>query len=150
MRLALQSAHFIGANTAVFSLVDVVLFRLLPIANPNEVVRGGAAAQRSSLFEEGADARLVRHRKPIAGLRACVYVHLRAPHIGRGSTRNLILLQEEDPLLIFRELGKVNPRYILASRKSEDHLVLFGFCTFEDGADFENGFMPVRLVLGDV
>src|SRR6267143_3791814 len=83
-------------------------------------------------------------------LRACVYVHLRAPHIGRGSTRNLILLQEEDPLLIFRELGKVNPRYILASRKSEDHLVLFGFCTFEDGADFENGFMPVRLVLGDV
>src|SRR6266403_2838915 len=29
----------IGANTAVFSLVDVVLFRSLPIAKPNEVVR---------------------------------------------------------------------------------------------------------------
>ena len=100
---------------------------------------GGPAAQRSLLFEEGADARLVRHRKPIAGLRAGVYVHLRAPLIGRGSTRNLLLLQEENTLLIFRELGKVNPRYILTSRKSEDHLVLCGFCTLEDAVDFENG-----------
>jgi predicted permease len=36
----------IGANTAIFSLVDVVLFRALPIANPAEVVRFTAGRTR--------------------------------------------------------------------------------------------------------
>jgi putative ABC transport system permease protein len=35
----LTLAFGIGANTAIFSLVDVVLFRPLPIAKPSEVVR---------------------------------------------------------------------------------------------------------------
>src|SRR5580704_12106217 len=39
MIAVLTLAFGIGANTAIFSLVDVVLFRPLPIAKPSEVVR---------------------------------------------------------------------------------------------------------------
>jgi predicted permease len=58
----LSLAFGIGANTAVFSLVDVVLLRLLPVKNPNELVvfegfnvRGEASNFSHILFQQLRD-----------------------------------------------------------------------------------------------
>src|SRR5258707_3400617 len=66
----------IGANTAIFSIVDVLLFRPLPVSRPNELVRifsggtrGNAGWGDVSLpeFLEYRD-----HSDAFAGLPACV------------------------------------------------------------------------------
>src|SRR2546422_7205235 len=48
----LSLALGIGANTAVFSLVNLILFRPLPVANPQEVV------SVSAVGEDGAFSRV--------------------------------------------------------------------------------------------
>ena len=103
----------------------------------------------SLVLEQRADAGCVRHGKRIAMSEASVYGHLVASHLLGGHTGSLISVQAEDALLILRELGGVYPSHIVASWKPHDDLVPFDLRTFEDGLDFDDGFVPVRIVLGD-
>src|SRR5260370_724677 len=103
----------------------------------------------SLVLEQRADAGCVRHGKRIAMSEASVYGHLVASHLLGGHTGSLISVQAEDALLILRELGGLYPSHIVASWKPHDDLVPFHFLTFEDGLDFDDSFVPVRVVLGD-
>ena len=80
---------------------------------------------------------------------ASVYGHLAASHLLGGHTGSLISVQAEDALLILRELGGVYPSHIVTCRKTDDDFVPFDLRTLEDGLDFDDGFVPVRIVLGD-
>jgi len=80
---------------------------------------------------------------------ASVYGHLAASHLLGGHTGSLISVQAEDALLILRELGGVYPSHIVTCWKTDDDFVPFDLRTLEDGLDFDDGFVPVRIVLGD-
>src|SRR6266705_2737579 len=60
----------------------------------------------SLVFKQRANAGLLGHGEPIAGFQAGVNVHLVASQGSRGIAGNLILLQEENPLLLLLELGR--------------------------------------------
>ena len=103
----------------------------------------------SLVLEQRADAGCVRHGKRIAMSEASVYGHLAASHLLGGHTGSLISVQAEDALLILRELGGVYPSHIVTCWKTDDDFVPFDLRTLEDGLDFDDGFVPVRIVLGD-
>ncbi len=103
----------------------------------------------SLVLEQRADAGCVRHGKRIAMSEASVYGHLAASHLLGGHTGSLISIQAKDALLILRELGRVYPGHVVACWKPDDDFVPFDLRTLEDGLDFDDGFVPVRIVLGD-
>src|SRR5260370_22769772 len=103
----------------------------------------------SLVLEQRGDAGCVGEGKRIAMSEASVYGHLVAFHLLGGHTGSLISVQAEDALLILRELGGVYPSHIVASWKPHDDLVPFDLRTFEDGLDFDDSFVPVRVVFGD-
>src|SRR5260370_3690916 len=103
----------------------------------------------SLVLEQRADAGCVRHGKRIAMSEASVYGHLAASHLLGGHTGSLISTQAKDALLILRELGRVYPVHVVTRWKPDDDFVPFDLRTLEDGLDFDDGFVPVRVVFGD-
>ena len=83
----------IGANTAIFSLADAVLFRTLPVGNPRDLVvlRQRGPSGDIFPFTSGAAAGLAATREALAGLAA--FRPLLNTHVSVNGNTELTLIQ---------------------------------------------------------
>src|SRR5438034_2421263 len=85
----LSLALGIGANTAIFSLLDAMLLRTLPVAPPERVVRVGSASagDRSSTWSYGIWDQIRQHAPMFDGAIACSSIERFNLAAGGGETQ---------------------------------------------------------------
>src|SRR5262249_41607477 len=106
----LSLALGIGANTAVFSLVNMILFRPLPVANPQEVVSVSAVGKEGALgafsYPHYLDFR--DHNEVLSGLLATRFTYVSLSRNGNNEKiwGNLVSGNYFDTLGVKPALGR--------------------------------------------
>jgi predicted permease len=117
----------IGANTAIFSVLDPLLLRNLPVSHSDDLVRVDAAGSLGNIgaWEGFAYERFRDHSPPFSGVIAFVPVPLDdVVHDGRSGSANAEVVSEN----YFNVLGlRPFAGRLIAQKQELGHVVVLGF-----------------------